>query len=160
MTPFGAPVPAPRQQQQQRLQPQQPAAQGPGAYQNPPPQSHEVAVMDLPQVIQEMSANTNMGFAAEYDTIETGAQFSRKASLEEVNRQKNRYANILAYDHSRVRLSILGNDPSSDYINANYVDGVNGYEVEIDEFGKCFGTPEFVEGTSAFVEKRKADFRK
>ena len=45
-------------------------------------------------------------------------------------------------------------------INANYVDGVNGYEVEIDEFGKCFGTPEFVEGTSAFVEKRKADFRK
>ncbi len=45
-------------------------------------------------------------------------------------------------------------------INANYVDGVNGYEVEIDEFGKCFGTPEFVEGTSAFVDKRKADFRK
>ncbi len=45
-------------------------------------------------------------------------------------------------------------------INANYIDGVNGYEVEIDEFGKCFGTPEFVEGTNAFLEKRKADFRK
>ena len=45
-------------------------------------------------------------------------------------------------------------------INANYVDGVNGYEVEVEEFGKCFGTPEFIEGTTAFVEKRKAAFRK
>jgi enoyl-CoA hydratase len=45
-------------------------------------------------------------------------------------------------------------------VNANYEDGVDGMQVEIDEFGKCFGTPEFVEGTSAFVEKRKAEFRK
>ncbi|MCG8577534.1 MAG: enoyl-CoA hydratase-related protein [Flavobacteriales bacterium] len=45
-------------------------------------------------------------------------------------------------------------------INANYEDGVNGYQVEIDEFGKCFGTPEFIEGTNAFLERRKAEFRK
>lgn len=45
-------------------------------------------------------------------------------------------------------------------VNANYEDGVDGYQVEIDEFGKCFGTPEFVEGTTAFLEKRKAEFRK
>lgn len=44
-------------------------------------------------------------------------------------------------------------------INANYIDGVDGYKVEIEEFGKCFGTPEFVEGTTAFLEKRKANFR-
>ena len=44
-------------------------------------------------------------------------------------------------------------------INANYVSGVNGYDVEITEFGNCFGTEEFVEGTTAFVEKRKADFK-
>ena len=44
-------------------------------------------------------------------------------------------------------------------INANYVDGVNGYDAEIEEFGKCFGTPEFIEGTTAFMEKRKASFR-
>jgi len=43
-------------------------------------------------------------------------------------------------------------------VNANYQDGVNGYQVEIDEFGKCFGTPDFKEGTTAFVEKRKANF--
>lgn len=45
-------------------------------------------------------------------------------------------------------------------INANYIDGLNGYDKEIEEFGKCFGTPEFVEGTTAFMEKRKAEFRK
>ena len=44
-------------------------------------------------------------------------------------------------------------------INANYVDGVNGFDKEIEEFGNCFGTPEFVEGTTAFMEKRKAQFR-
>lgn len=43
-------------------------------------------------------------------------------------------------------------------INANYNDGVHGYAVEIEEFGKCFGTADFKEGTTAFLEKRKANF--
>jgi len=43
-------------------------------------------------------------------------------------------------------------------INAGFTDGVNGYQAEIDEFGKCFGTEDFEEGTTAFLEKRKADF--
>lgn len=43
-------------------------------------------------------------------------------------------------------------------ILANYTDGVNGYEAEIAEFGKCFGTEDFKEGTTAFLEKRKAVF--
>jgi enoyl-CoA hydratase len=43
-------------------------------------------------------------------------------------------------------------------INAGFAAGVNGYEVEVEEFGKCFGTPEFIEGTTAFMEKRKANF--
>lgn len=45
-------------------------------------------------------------------------------------------------------------------VNAGYTSGVNGYEVEIEEFAKCFGTEEFKEGTNAFIEKRKANFRK
>jgi enoyl-CoA hydratase len=43
-------------------------------------------------------------------------------------------------------------------INASYEAGVNGYEVEIEEFGKCFGTDDFKEGTTAFLEKRKPNF--
>ncbi|GAA3560111.1 enoyl-CoA hydratase/isomerase family protein [Snuella lapsa] len=43
-------------------------------------------------------------------------------------------------------------------INANYKDGINGFDVEIEAFGKSFGTADFKEGTSAFLEKRKADF--
>jgi len=43
-------------------------------------------------------------------------------------------------------------------INANYKDGVNGYKAEVEAFGNCFGTADFKEGTTAFLEKRKADF--
>ena len=43
-------------------------------------------------------------------------------------------------------------------INANFKDGVNGFKVEIKQFGKCFGTEDFKEGTTAFLEKRKAEF--
>ncbi|MFV0541890.1 MAG: enoyl-CoA hydratase/isomerase family protein [Aestuariibaculum sp.] len=43
-------------------------------------------------------------------------------------------------------------------INANFQSGVNGFDVEINEFGNCFGTPDFIEGTTAFLQKRKAKF--
>jgi enoyl-CoA hydratase len=65
----------------------------------------------------------------------------------------------------KIASKILKNSPNAisgamRAINANYIDGVNGYDAEIEEFGKCFGTPEFIEGTTAFMEKRKAEFRK
>ncbi len=58
---------------------------------------------------------------------------------------------------------ILRNSPSAisaaiNAVNANFKDGINGYAIEIKEFGNCFGTDDFIEGTTAFLEKRKADF--
>lgn len=43
-------------------------------------------------------------------------------------------------------------------VNAGFNTTLNGYDTEIKAFGKCFGTDDFKEGTSAFLEKRKADF--
>ena len=44
-------------------------------------------------------------------------------------------------------------------INANFKDGLNGFEIEIENFGKCFETAYFKEGTTAFLEKRKTNFK-
>ena len=60
--------------------------------------------------------------------------------------------------------SILKNSPKAisaaiKSINSQFKEGEDGFETEIEEFGKCFGTDEFKEGTTAFLEKRKANFR-
>jgi enoyl-CoA hydratase len=44
-------------------------------------------------------------------------------------------------------------------VNDASKDGVNGFETEIEEFARCFGTGDFKEGVTAFLQKRKADFK-
>uniref|UniRef100_A0A674GIH6 protein-tyrosine-phosphatase n=1 Tax=Taeniopygia guttata TaxID=59729 RepID=A0A674GIH6_TAEGU len=57
------------------------------------------------------------------EALPEGQTASWDTAKEDENRNKNRYGNIISYDHSRVRLQLLDGDPHSDYINANYIDG-------------------------------------
>lgn len=54
--------------------------------------------------------------------------------------------------------SMVAISQAIDAINANYEDGVNGFDKEIEGFGKSFGTEDFKEGTSAFLNKEKPNF--
>ena len=78
---------------------------------------------DLASYIESLKANQNEKFSAEYESIEPGQQFQWENSVHDYNRHKNRYANVIAYDHSRIQLNQLYDQPGSDYINANYIDG-------------------------------------
>ncbi|XP_050970890.1 receptor-type tyrosine-protein phosphatase delta isoform X22 [Labeo rohita] len=82
-----------------------------------------IPVMELADHIERLKANDNLKFSQEYESIDPGQQFTWEHSNLEVNKPKNRYANVIAYDHSRVLLSAIDGIPGSDYINANYIDG-------------------------------------
>uniref|UniRef100_A0A8R1HYP6 protein-tyrosine-phosphatase n=1 Tax=Caenorhabditis japonica TaxID=281687 RepID=A0A8R1HYP6_CAEJA len=82
-----------------------------------------VPIADLANHIERLRLNNNAGFQTEFESIETGQHFSWENSSAEVNKHKNRYANVAAYDHTRVVLSNIEGVSGGDYINANYVDG-------------------------------------
>ncbi|XP_074545337.1 receptor-type tyrosine-protein phosphatase F isoform X19 [Halichoeres trimaculatus] len=104
-------------------------------YQTPGPSSHRcpntprmrehppIPVVDLADHIERLKANDGLRFSQEYESIDPGQQFTWENSNMEVNKPKNRYANVIAYDHSRVVLTSVDAVPGSDYINANYIDG-------------------------------------
>ncbi|XP_035385728.1 receptor-type tyrosine-protein phosphatase delta isoform X22 [Electrophorus electricus] len=82
-----------------------------------------IPIMDLADHLERLKANDNLKFSQEYESVDPGQQFTWEHSNLEVNKAKNRYANVIAYDHSRVLLSAIDGIPGSDYINANYIDG-------------------------------------
>ncbi|XP_055931726.1 tyrosine-protein phosphatase Lar-like isoform X3 [Argiope bruennichi] len=93
-------------------------------YQTPAMINHPpIPVSELANHIERLKANDNVLFSQEYESIEPGQQFTWENSNLEINKPKNRYANVIAYDHSRVVLQPLDGIPGSDYINANYCDG-------------------------------------
>ncbi|XP_063326134.1 receptor-type tyrosine-protein phosphatase S-like isoform X12 [Pelmatolapia mariae] len=92
--------------------------QTPGMASHPP-----IPVMELADHLERLKANDNLKFSQEYESIDPGQQFTWEHSNLEVNKPKNRYANVIAYDHSRVLLSAIDGIPGSDYINSNYIDG-------------------------------------
>nr|XP_054607578.1 protein tyrosine phosphatase receptor type Db isoform X18 [Nothobranchius furzeri] len=92
--------------------------QTPGMASHPP-----VPISELADHVERLKANDNLKFSQEYESVDPGQQFTWENSNLEVNKPKNRYANVIAYDHSRVILSSIEGVPGSDYINANYIDG-------------------------------------
>uniref|UniRef100_A0AAQ4R8V4 Receptor-type tyrosine-protein phosphatase delta n=1 Tax=Gasterosteus aculeatus aculeatus TaxID=481459 RepID=A0AAQ4R8V4_GASAC len=92
--------------------------QTPGMASHPP-----VPISELADHSERLKANDNLKFSQEYESLDPGQQFTWENSNLEVNKPKNRYANVIAYDHSRVILSSIEGVPGSDYINSNYIDG-------------------------------------
>nr|XP_045004528.1 receptor-type tyrosine-protein phosphatase delta isoform X45 [Jaculus jaculus] len=82
-----------------------------------------IPILELADHIERLKANDNLKFSQEYESVDPGQQFTWEHSNLEVNKPKNRYANVIAYDHSRVLLSAIEGIPGSDYVNANYIDG-------------------------------------
>ncbi|XP_046712785.1 receptor-type tyrosine-protein phosphatase S isoform X18 [Silurus meridionalis] len=92
--------------------------QTPGMMNHPP-----IPITDLAEHTELLKANDNLKLSQEYESIDPGQQFTWEHSNLEVNKPKNRYANVIAYDHSRVILGPVEGIAGSDYINANYIDG-------------------------------------
>ncbi|GFN98457.1 tyrosine-protein phosphatase lar [Plakobranchus ocellatus] len=93
-------------------------------FQTPAMMSHPpIPIERLAEHIDALKASDNFKFSQEYESIEPGQQFTWDNSNLEVNKPKNRYANVIAYDHSRVILQPMEGVPGSDYVNANYMDG-------------------------------------
>ncbi|XP_044179413.1 receptor-type tyrosine-protein phosphatase delta-like isoform X6 [Acropora millepora] len=84
-----------------------------------------VPIDDFERHVSRMHMDGDHGFSEEYSLVQPDEEFSFQQFLNPANKYKNRYANIVAYDHTRVLLNPLEGVAGSDYINANFIDGYN-----------------------------------
>ncbi|XP_008298883.1 receptor-type tyrosine-protein phosphatase eta isoform X2 [Stegastes partitus] len=83
-----------------------------------------VRVEDYEAYYKKQKADSNCGFAEEFEDLKiVGTSQAKLHALSVENKPKNRYNNVLPYDSSRVKLSIIHGSPYDDYINANYMPG-------------------------------------
>ncbi|KAM9520003.1 receptor-type tyrosine-protein phosphatase V-like isoform 2-T3 [Guaruba guarouba] len=83
-----------------------------------------IPIQNFKQYYEMKTANANHAFFQEFEELKEVGKEQPKVEAElPANVSKNRYPHVLPYDHSRVKLSQLGEDPHSDYINANFMPG-------------------------------------
>ncbi|XP_066936907.1 receptor-type tyrosine-protein phosphatase S-like isoform X3 [Clytia hemisphaerica] len=90
------------------------------------PAAHPVKVENYQAYVRNLAKDGKYLFSEEFKMIlrgRSGYNCLYEHSNHPINRDKNRYNNIAAYDHTRVLLEPLEGIPESDYINANYIDG-------------------------------------
>uniref|UniRef100_S4RNX7 protein-tyrosine-phosphatase n=1 Tax=Petromyzon marinus TaxID=7757 RepID=S4RNX7_PETMA len=119
------------------------------------PESEEmegIPVKQFPRHVARLYADGQRGFAQEFERAAPSVQEIQRSTMgngvtadqtnHPENKSKNRYINIVAYDHSRVRLRVLSGKDSkhSDYINANYIEGYNKPRAYIATQGPLKGT--------------------
>ncbi|XP_032379279.1 receptor-type tyrosine-protein phosphatase eta [Etheostoma spectabile] len=100
-----------------------------------------VRLEDYEAYYKKQKADSNCGFAEEFEDLKLvgTAQSKIHAQMLE-NKPKNRYNNVLPYDSSRVKLSIIHGNPYDDYINANYMPGYESRKEYIAAQGPLPGT--------------------
>ncbi|PKU41122.1 receptor-type tyrosine-protein phosphatase v-like [Limosa lapponica baueri] len=83
-----------------------------------------IPIQNFKQYYELKTASANHAFFQEFEELKEVGKEQPKVEAElPANVSKNRYPHVLPYDHSRVKLSQLGEDPHSDYINANFMPG-------------------------------------
>lgn len=103
--------------------------------------SRPVELKNFANHFREMSADSDFRFAEEFEQLKyIGTDKTVKAADLPVNRPKNRFTNIVPYDHSRVKLLPTDDEEGSDYINANYIPGHNSRREFIVTQGPLSGT--------------------
>ncbi|XP_036439768.1 receptor-type tyrosine-protein phosphatase eta [Colossoma macropomum] len=85
--------------------------------------SQPIRVEEYEAHYRKQRADSFCGFVAEFEDLKlVGVNQTKNSALAPENRAKNRYNNVLPYDTSRVKLSVLGSS-FDDYINASYMPG-------------------------------------
>ncbi|XP_044018714.1 tyrosine-protein phosphatase 10D isoform X2 [Aphidius gifuensis] len=88
--------------------------------------SRPIRVENFAEHYRIMSADSDFRFSEEFEELKhVGRDQACTAADLPCNRPKNRFTNILPYDHSRFKLQPVDDEEGSDYINANYVPGHN-----------------------------------
>uniref|UniRef100_A0A158Q2W1 protein-tyrosine-phosphatase n=1 Tax=Dracunculus medinensis TaxID=318479 RepID=A0A158Q2W1_DRAME len=96
------------------------------------PQFHATPIEDLPAEFIIRHRDSNFLFISEFEALpHYHRSYESSASERRENSHKNRYNDIKAFDSTRVKLSVVNADPSTDYINANFIKGYKGQKTFI-----------------------------